>query len=128
LFSGDENIKLPQGLLTAVLARVHFEQKRAAKKELVLVGSLTLGSLAAIIPAFSYFISSFIQSSFYQYLSVIFSDGTSVLIYWKEILMSLAESVPFWPIIIFSAVLVVFLWSASRATRDAKVLFLPAYN
>lgn len=116
----------PKELLDAVLSRVRLEQKRAARREIFLVGSLALGSLVAIIPAISYFLNSLIQSSFYQYLSLVFSDGTSVLTFWKEMIMSLAESLPLLGLVGVLTIVVVFLWSVSRTTRDAKILFKAA--
>jgi len=127
LFTQSENIELPQGLLESVLVKVRLEQKKSAKRELIFVGSTAAGSLIAIIPVFSYFIDGFIQSSFYQYFSLIFSEGTGALAFWKEIGMSLAESLPILSVTVFLTVLVVLIWSIARTARDVKIVFLPTH-
>ncbi len=126
LFAFDKNLTLPEDLLSSVLERVRFEQKKSARRELIFVGGAAVGSFVGLIPAFSYFVSTFIASSFYQYTSVILSEGMGALTFWKEIVLSLAESLPIFSIVIFLAVLVVFLWSLARTTRDVKTGFLTA--
>jgi len=126
LFTQSENVELPQGLLGSVLVRVRLEQKKSARRELVFVGSTAVGSIIAIVPAFSYFVTSFFQSSFYQYLSLAWSEGSGALAFWKEISMSLAESLPIFSITVFLFILVVLLWSVARTTRNIKTGFLTA--
>jgi hypothetical protein len=126
LFIQSENIELPQGLLGSVLVCVRLEQKKSARRELIFVGSTAVGSLIAIIPVSFYFLTSFFQSSFYQYLSLAWSEGSGVLAFWKEISMSLAESLPIFSIVTLLFILVVLLWSVARTTRDIKICFLTA--
>ena len=126
LFSEATEVSLPPELFSSVLVRVRLEQKRAARKELAFVGTLALGSATSAIPITTSIFSSLSQTSFYQFLVLIFSDGLDMLTYWREILMSLAESLPIFSITIFMTVLVVLLWSVARTARDIKIVFLPA--
>lgn len=125
LFNQNKGVELPQDLLGSVLIRIRSEQKKSARKELIFVGGIAVWSLIAIIPAWSYFITSFIQSSFYQYFSLIWSEGLNATVYWKEISMSLAESLPIFSIAIFLFALVISIWSIARTTRDVKIVFRP---
>ena len=51
-------------------------------------------SLVGLVPALKVLSNDFTQSGFYEYFSLIFSDGGSMLSYWKEFVFSLAESLP----------------------------------
>ena len=53
-----------------------------------------LASLIGLVPAFKELLSDFTQSGFYEYFSLLFSDGGSMLSYWKEFVFSLVESLP----------------------------------
>lgn len=51
-------------------------------------------SFVGLVPALKTLSGDLAQSGFYEYFSLIFSDGGSVLSYWKELVFSLAESLP----------------------------------
>ncbi len=113
----------PAGLYDAIMARIGFEKRRLARLKLALISCVSLLSLVALVPAGQYFISEFQQSGFYQYFSLIFSDGGTFFSYWREFTLSLTES---FPILAASAVLlavIVILGSLKLAVRQAKLAF-----
>jgi hypothetical protein len=125
LFTKTSQVDVPSGLLMSVVARVRLEQQRAARRELVVVGSVATLSIVSIFPLVSYLMNSFVGSSFYQYFSLVFLDSSFVLVYWKEITFSLAESLPVLPITVFLSVSVLVLWSVARTTRQVRTIFRP---
>jgi hypothetical protein len=68
-------------------------------------------SILGFIPALKSLFSEFTQSGFYEYLSIAFSSGNNLFSYWKELLSSLAESLPVVNIIFIFSLVFVFLLS-----------------
>ncbi len=64
--------------------------------------------------------TSFSQSGFFEYLSVAFSGGGVLASSWKELLLSLMNSLPFTSIILFLVPVFALLWSLSRAINFTK--------
>jgi hypothetical protein len=117
-------IEPPEGLFGKILARINLAKRRSATARAVFFGAVTVASLAVIIPIFQSFIQIFSQSSFYQYFSLIFSDGQTILLYWKEFALSLVESLPITELIILSSIIFILLGSIRLASKNLKVLFL----
>ena len=85
-------------------------EKHFALFKLWAFASLGFASLAGLIPAFKIMLSDLTQSGFYEYFSLIFSDGLTNSVYWKELSLSLAESLPAISIILtLSLVFISFL-------------------
>jgi hypothetical protein len=112
-----------ENLRDVVLLRINLEKRREAKIRLALTSATSLLSLIALVPVIQYFITEFSQSGFYQYLSILFSDGSSILLYWKELGLSLLESLPTLSITAV-LVLVFILFATSKfIIQDSKVIF-----
>ncbi len=116
----------PHGLETAILSRIRRAEKNAARTRFVLLTSLATSSLFSMIPSVTYLLNSFSQSGFYHYLSLIISDNTVLALYWKELTLSLIESLPLLGLIAFLSATAVFVWSGTKALRDARTAFLAA--
>jgi hypothetical protein len=116
----------PYSLGDLILKRVTAERKRAAKRQVIFVGTLAAGSFIGIIPILMSLVNSFIQSDAYQYLSLVVSDNVALISFWKEILLSLAESLPLLGLAAFLFTFVIFLWSSAKTAKDVKTIFLPA--
>ncbi|MEI6280641.1 MAG: hypothetical protein WCP17_01420 [bacterium] len=69
-------------------------ERNKVKYKLWGFASVGLTSLIGLIPAIKILSNDLAQSGFYDYSSLIFSDGISMLSYWKEYILSLAESLP----------------------------------
>jgi hypothetical protein len=88
------NIELPPNLRTKVLLGVRKEEIKRARV-LLLVSSLVIPTSAAgLWFILQYLLTSFYQTSFYSYLSLIFSDPDVVLAYWQQFLLVLLEALP----------------------------------
>ena len=72
-------------------------------------------SLVFIVPVVRNLIEQFIQSGFYDYLSLVFSDLGSISLYWKEFMYSLIEAIPAVSLTITLLLSFVLLISLKRA-------------
>lgn len=68
--------------------------KRITRLKLWVFSSALLASLVGLVPAFQILFNDLAHSGFYEYFSLIFSDGGSILSYWKELAFSIVESLP----------------------------------
>jgi hypothetical protein len=68
-------------------------------------------SLVGLVPVFQMLLNDLTQSGFYEYFSLIFSDGGSMLSSWKELIFSLAESLPIMSIIFTLSLIFIFFLS-----------------
>ncbi len=105
-------VSVPHRLAESIILKIDAKAKQNAKLKTFGLGTVSALSVTASIPIISQIITSFTQSGFYNYLSIIFSDSDVAIVYWKEILISLAESLPVIGILGLLIVLAIFTWSA----------------
>jgi hypothetical protein len=106
-----------------ILARIHSTQKRTAKTKCAFLSAVSLASFAALFPAFQYTWMEFARSGFYEYASLLFSDGTALLPYWKEFSLLLAESLPIFGLMLTFGLIFVFLESLKSTVKNMNVAF-----
>jgi hypothetical protein len=75
-------------------------------------------SFLGLIPAWKALLSNLTQSGVYEYFSLIFSNGSSVLSYWKELALSIAESLPLMSIILSLSLVFILFLSLKYVTRQ----------
>ncbi len=119
-------IEPPQELYNKILLGIEQKQKQEAKLKLAFSGFFTLASLLALVPAVQYALQGFSQSGFYNYFSLLFSDGLTLLTYWKEFSLSLAESFPLTEMVVFLSIMFILLISLKLFIKNTKVAFLSA--
>ena len=68
-------------------------------------------SILGFMPVFKALFSEFTQSGFYEYFSLVFSSGSNLFSYWKELILSLTESLPVVNIIFLFSLIFIFLLS-----------------
>jgi hypothetical protein len=115
----------PRELIHMILVRIERARRRAARLRLVALGTVMAVSGMTLVPALTYTSREFYTSGFYDYLSLIFSDGALALSHWQEISLSLAESLPSIALLVLASVAAVFFWSMRHAVRDVRVLIRP---
>lgn len=84
----------PEWLYRAILAKIEAARRFRARTRLALFGGTSFVSLGALFLALRYTADQFSRSNFLQYLSLIPSDGLTMLWNWKELSLSLLESAP----------------------------------
>ena len=82
----------PEDLYQAVLLRVATEQRRSVRRRFAMaVGSL-VASVSAGVAAVLVLANSLTASGFWKFISLVFSDGATVMTYWREFSLSILES------------------------------------
>ncbi len=107
-------IEPPKGLGTRILERVNAEKERLMRIRTWVFGSGTVASFGLSLWAVIYLIKSAQESGFVQYLSLIFSENGVMLTYWRELSLSLVESLPIVSLIIFLSAIGFFIWSFTK--------------
>lgn len=78
-------------------------------------------SFISLFPILKQLGASFSRSGFYEYFSLAFSDGGGVAFsYWKEISLSLAQSLPTLSIILFLTIVFILITSLRFMVRNIR--------
>ena len=110
----EENPNLAQNIWNSIIV----QNKRIARLKLWAFSSIGLASLIGLIPAWHLLSNNLTQSGFYEYFSLAFSNGSSLLSYWKEFTLSIAESLPVMSIVLSLSLVFVFFLSLKFATKQ----------
>jgi hypothetical protein len=118
-------LETPVNLYERVILNIRKSEATAERRKAFMFGLSTLVFVpTTIFVAVSSF-ETFIQSGFYHYLSVIFS-GENVFAYWKELSLSLVESLPIFGLISLLAVSAASLWSVANTVTSIRKIVLTA--
>ncbi len=82
------------GLSDDVWRAIQIKQAKSLKIQSLMYGILGILSLGGFVFMSIYLKRQFTTSGFFQYVSLAFSDGGLLAVYWKEYLLSLADSLP----------------------------------
>jgi ABC-type phosphate/phosphonate transport system permease subunit len=99
------------GLAEGVWRGLILKNKRTTKMRLWFFSVLGIASLLGAVPALSLLFSDFSKSGFYEYFSLAFSNGGILASYWKELILSLAQSIPTTSLALSLAFIFVFFLS-----------------
>ena len=117
---GREEMTLPSNLVSKIVLSLDKKVSHDSKVKALGLSFVSFISFLISIPIISQIITSFTQSGFYNYISIIFSDSDVAFIYWKEILISLIESLPVLGIASLLTIALVFIWSTIKATSEVR--------
>ncbi len=126
LFKSLESRELPKDLKPAIFLAIQKEKRKWILIDLVVSGTASVVSLIAVVLASIYTFSAFAQAGFFEYVSLLLSERTAALSYWKEIGLTIAEALPVFSLTILLATFLALVWFAGRATRDTRNILLPA--
>ena len=73
---------------------IQTKQVKSLKIQSLIYGIVGILSLGGFVFMTFYIKKQFASSGFFQYVSLAFSDGSLFTAYWKEYLLSLADSLP----------------------------------
>jgi hypothetical protein len=114
----------PAGLFHRIIARIKEEHRlMSIRRRIFVFSSLSIISIVALIPTFNWTHQSFSETGFFQFLSLIFTDTSVVLAYWKSFVMTLTESFPIISATVFLAVFAIFLTFLKSLAKNIKVVF-----
>lgn len=98
-------------LFSVISNRISNERAHIMRRNRVLSYILAISSFIASVFMFVYTFGKLSQSGFYTYFSLMFSDMASISIYWKELSITLIESLPVISVLLLLSVFFVFLLS-----------------
>ena len=101
----------PIGLFEKIIKRIHKEERVLVLRRVILFSTTLLISLVAFFPAFSMLMADFNHSGFLNFLSLAFSDSSTVMKYWQSFAMTLLEALPALSLALFLAIILTFLQS-----------------
>ena len=101
------------GLEQDIIKELHKLERRKLFFKQGVYELMSIISFLSIIPATVYIVDSFSNSSIYEYAWLMLTD-IETLSYWKELSLSLLESIPFLGLAMGFGVLGIFLWSMVR--------------
>ncbi|MDD5721115.1 MAG: hypothetical protein PHT16_01555 [Candidatus Pacebacteria bacterium] len=119
-------LKPTKELRNNILFRIRQEERRRAKVYLFSYASIIPFSLIGVVLSIRYVSEGFYQSGFYEYLSLLFSGDSAVYTYWKELSLSLIDSMPIIGIIAFLMALGALIWSGANTFTNTRRFILQA--
>jgi hypothetical protein len=93
-FKNIKEIEPSNSIKMAILSRIKLEKVRQIKRKLILSYIGLVGSIAIGVYTTLFFGSAFLKSEFWSMISLAFSDGGIIAIYWNDFLYSLMETFP----------------------------------
>ncbi len=116
IFKKDAYIPEPD-LSLRIWDTIVLKQRRVTYRKRFGFLLVSIFSVTALVPAIKGLANDFALSGFGKYVALTFS-GNGVLAHsWKELLLSMAESLPVMSVALCFALLVVVLWSLKRAVQ-----------
>ncbi len=115
-------IEPPGNLLEKIMKRIHHEERVLIWRKVILFSATLAASVIGFIPAFRMVSADFAQSGFFNFFSLIFSDFSSVAVYWRSFTLMLLETLPAISLAVFLAVVLTLLQSARSLTRNVKTI------
>ena len=98
-------------LSCAILSKINTIKNARYRRDRLLFGALTTLSVIAVVPATVLTVQSFVDSNFVSYGSLIASDTATILFFWKELGLSLIESIPVGSVAVTTSLFAIALWS-----------------
>lgn len=122
LFKNDERATPPLGLSNNIFRRIDEYAQKEDRRDRYFWGTFLALSLVAFIGSGVYAYHAFVASNFGSYLSVIFSDGGAAVSLWKELGLSLVESLPLLSILAILGSVTILLWTMRKFTKGSHTL------
>ncbi len=116
------SIEPPKGLLEKILKRIHKEERILVLRRTIIFSATLIASIIGFVPAFNMLSADFSRSGFLNFLSLIFSDFSSVMPHWQNLAMILLESLPAVSLALFLAIVLTFLQSIKSLSKNIKTI------
>ncbi len=118
-----DKLKPTEELRHNILSAIRQTECRRAKFHLLVYFSVIVVSLSGVFLSLQYMSQEFYKSGFYEYLSLLFSSNI-VYTYWRELSLSLIDSMPIIGIIAFLTTLGFLVWSGANAFTNTRRFIL----
>ena len=107
-------------LKNSITKIIKKEERKKTIQNMVFSSVVSLASILMVVIFVINIIKDAYQSGLSEYLSLLISDSSSVLSYWKVYTMSVVESLPILQITILFASIWVFVWSMNIIINNFK--------
>ncbi len=97
-FKGLGDLKSPDLLSSKILLKIDQERVKRLNRQVLITRIVGGISFVSFFPIFINFVSQMQNSGFWNYLSLLFTDTSVVMTYWKSFSMSLVEATPVFPL------------------------------
>lgn len=115
----------PEYLFGKIMNRIKREQQLLnLRKRLIIFSTGTAGSIIAFVPALNAVRADLTESGILHFISLVFSDFTTVVTLWKELAFSVLESLPIISIAVFLAAIFMFLGCIKFLAQNMAVIVL----
>ncbi|MEK7641763.1 MAG: hypothetical protein AAB365_02095 [Patescibacteria group bacterium] len=84
----------PRDLAMRISMRIQHARTIRNRVHIAVHGAVIIGSIVVFVPALQYAGAEASQSGFYEYVSLLASDGSLLISSWKELGISILESAP----------------------------------
>ena len=113
-------MEIPEGLYKKVMTAVSLEVEKRLKFRLIL-NSVTLALSAIIfIAAGIWLYRDLVQTGFIASFTLVFSDGATVMTYWKDFVSSLFEALPYASLVGCLIAVLIFVESTRRTVIERE--------
>jgi hypothetical protein len=103
-----------------IFLSISNQEAKSRRVKLWIYSSAIVLSLAGLIPVIIDLLSQFANSGFYEYLSLALLSSGSISSYWKEFILSLADSLPVMSLTLSFLLLFILFISARLIMRQFK--------
>ncbi len=121
-------MKLPKGLFERIMGRIHNEERFLIIRRTVLFSLSAIVSFSGFVFAVKMLLTDIYQSGFLYFFSLLFSDFSVVMSYWRNFSLILLETLPTLTVILFLVLLLALLESLKLLTRNIKTMRRFAIN
>ena len=113
------------GISIGILNSINNKLSLRNRVKLWIYASVSTVSFIGLFPMFKYLAGEFVSSGSYDYFSLLYSDGGSVMTsYWKDFTLSLVESLPLTSMILTLSLVFIFLNAIRRFSYQFKTNLL----
>lgn len=123
LYTVLKEVEPPSRLSAAIRARIAEAARRSARTKTLWLGIASLVFGILLVPAVQYAGQELYASGFYEYASLFFSDSSSVLSAWRELSLSMIESLPSFALLLLLALAGGLVWLVRRMVMNARIAF-----
>lgn len=111
-------------LASRILSKIDAEKTQRTTVKVFISRFFALASFVAILPVIFNVFNQFQNSGFGNYLALFFTDTNIAVMYWKDLLLSLIESVPMFEMTILLVLLLVLSISIKYSNVDNRKVIL----
>lgn len=126
IIQNETEIQVPEGLTTRILTQIRIESNKRLHRESFVWGGIFLLSFITFCASLVHTTKIVMASNFGNYFSLIFSDSNLIISIWKQLSLSLIESLPFVEVSLVLISCMILLWSIRNFVRKSPFTIIQA--